>query len=301
MTGVAAGGVPRVADDERLDLLGRGQPPDRRDRRPRPIGRAAGPTGRVRLLAPRTATTCCVETPLEVSLAGSRVTARRVSRPPVRSARATPSIAAISGTISLRAMVATCSSPSGLVAAIDETTTGEALMLSAWTVGVAAVGQGGLGQRVLDRRGRLGHVAPERELGHDQRDRVGRRRLDQLEARDRADGSLDRAGHLFEHVRGSCAGVRRDHGHDRELDVGEELLLEAAPGGDAGDEEGGREQERHAPLAHGQTAEATHDWLSRVSVVVTDRSMARPRMSTERPTTSSSSASSRPSSSRSWR
>ena len=233
-------------------------------------------------------------------MAGSRVTARRVSRPPVRSARATPSIAAISGTISVRAMVATCSSPSGLVAAIDETTTGEALMLSAWTVGVAESGRRRLGQRVLDRRGRLGHVAPERELGHHQGDRVGRCGLDQLEARDRADGPLDRAGHLLEDVGGSCAGVRRDHRHDRELDVGQELLLEAAPGRDTGDEEGRREQERHAPLADGQAAEATHDWLSRVSaVVVTDRSMARPRMSTERPTTSSSSASSRLSSSRS--
>ena len=41
-------------------------------------------------------------------------------------------------------MVATCSSPSGLVAAMDETTTGDALMLSAWTVGVAESGRDAL-------------------------------------------------------------------------------------------------------------------------------------------------------------
>ena len=96
------------------------------------------------MFAPRTATTCCEDTPADVSLAGSSVTASRVSSPPVRSAFATPSIAAISGTISLRAMVATCSSPSGLVAAIDEMTTGEALMFSAWTVGVAESGRAAL-------------------------------------------------------------------------------------------------------------------------------------------------------------
>ena len=49
-------------------------------------------------------------------------------------------MAAISGMISVRAIVATSSRPSGFVAAIDEMTTGEALMFRAWTVGVTEAG-----------------------------------------------------------------------------------------------------------------------------------------------------------------
>ncbi len=75
------------------------------------------------------------------SLAGSSVMKTRSSRPPVRSARATPSIAWISGTISVRAMRPTSSRPLVPVDAIDAITTGDALMLRAWTVGVALSGR----------------------------------------------------------------------------------------------------------------------------------------------------------------
>ena len=59
-------------------------------------------------------------------------------------------------------------------------------------------------------------------------------------------------GDLLGDVRRAGARVRRDDGDDREVDVGQELLLEAAPGRDAGDEQGGREQERDAALADGE-------------------------------------------------
>ena len=99
------------------------------------------PEGRVRLLAWRTPTICWLVMVAAAILAGSSVMKTRSSRPPVTSARATPSIPRISGTISVRAICATSSRPSDPVAAIDEMTTGEALMLSAWTVGWADAGR----------------------------------------------------------------------------------------------------------------------------------------------------------------
>ena len=99
------------------------------------------PEGMVRLFACRVETTCWVERPDAASLAGSNVTNRRSSRPPVRSARATPSMALISGRISVRAIAANPPRPSIVVAAIDAMTIGEALMLSAWTVGSTLAGR----------------------------------------------------------------------------------------------------------------------------------------------------------------
>ena len=92
------------------------------------------PAGSVRLLAWRTPTIWLVERPASASFAGSRVTTSCSSVPPVRSARATPSSAWISGTISVRAISATRSRPSWDVAAIDALMTGAWLMFSAWTV-----------------------------------------------------------------------------------------------------------------------------------------------------------------------
>ena len=116
---------------------------------------------------------------------------------------------------------------------MDAMITGDALMLSALTVGVTVWRQARVLQVLLDRGADLLHVGPERELGDDERQRVGGRGLEALEARHAADGALDRLGHLLRDVRGAGAGERRDDGDDRELDVRQELLLEAAPGEDA--------------------------------------------------------------------
>jgi hypothetical protein len=56
-------------------------------------------------------------------------------------------------------------------------------------------------------------------------------------------------------------GIRRDDGHDRERDVRQQLLLEAAPGEDARDEQGGGEEERDAPLRDGELGQAGHELL----------------------------------------
>ena len=48
-------------------------------------------------------------------------------------------------------------------------------------------------------------------------------------------------------------------GDDRELDVRQELLLEAAPRRDAGDEQRAGQQQRDAPLADGQLGETVHE------------------------------------------
>ena len=154
------------------------------------------------------------------------------------------------------------SSPSDPVAAIDEMTTGEALMLSAWTVGSADAGRLALAIASVIAGGRRLDVGAERELGDDQRDRVRRGRLDGLEPRHAADRVLDRLGHLLGDVGRAGARVRRDDRDDREVDVRQELLLEAAPGGGPGEEQGRGEQERDAPLAQGQATQATHGRVS---------------------------------------
>ena len=172
------------------------------------------------------------------------------------------------GTISVRAMVADLLEPVGLVAAIDEMTTGEALMLSAWTsasrsrAGPPWPARPGSPRSSLARRSRTRTGSPP-----------GRSSWTRSTGSTRAGGSRRwraRSGGSTCSRTSDEPGtrVRRDDGHDRELDVRQELLLEAAPGRDTGDEEGRREQERHAPLADGHAAEATHDWLPRVSVVV---------------------------------
>jgi hypothetical protein len=102
-----------------------------------------------------------------------------------------------------------------------------------------------LGQRRLD-------VGPVLELGHDEGERVRGRGLHPLEARHAGDRALHGLRHLLGDVRGARAGQGHDHGDDRELDVGQELLLEAAPGADAGDEQGTGEQEGDAPLGKGE-------------------------------------------------
>ena len=66
-------------------------------------------------------------------------------------------------------------------------------MLRAETVGSTRLGQAGVGDVLLDRGERLLDVRAVRELGDDQGDRVGRGRLDGLQARHAGDGALDRA------------------------------------------------------------------------------------------------------------
>ena len=64
-----------VADDQVLDLLDGGEAADRRDRDLATRRPESWPDGKVRLLACRTPTICCVEMPDAASLAGSSVTA----------------------------------------------------------------------------------------------------------------------------------------------------------------------------------------------------------------------------------
>ena len=196
-TGNDAG--PPVADDERADLVDRGEAADGRHRDLRAVGRdLPGRDGQVVRL--QHADDLLAGDPEAAILVGSRVTKMRSSRPPVRSARATPSSALISGTISVRAIRPTSARSSLPLAAIDETTTGEALMLSAWTVGSARGRQVGAGDRLVDGRGRLLDVGAVRELADDQRDGVRRRRPEQLEPWDAGDGVLDRLGDLVRDV-----------------------------------------------------------------------------------------------------
>ena len=151
---------------------------DRRDRDARAVGRQlAGREGQVVRLqdARRSAGWRC---PDAASLVGSRVTARRSSRPPARSTCATPSMPEISGTISVAGDLAASSRPPsrrGRDRRDDDRRrvdvergdrrrrplpAGRPWRCSA---SIAAV-------RLLD-------VRPVRELGDDQGDRVGRRRL----------------------------------------------------------------------------------------------------------------------------
>ena len=69
---------------------------------------------------------------------------------------------------------------------------------------------------------------------------------------DAGDGPLDGLGDLLGHVGGTGPGIRRDDRDDRELDIREELLLEAAPGVDTADEHGDREEQRDASPADGE-------------------------------------------------
>src|SRR4051812_41789934 len=118
-----------------------------------------------------------------------------------------------------------------------------------------------------------------------------------LEPRNAGDGILDRLGHLLGHVRRAGTGVRGDDRDDGKIDVREEFLLEAAPGGDPGNEKGAGEQEHDAPLAEGDAAETAHEAFSRLwlccafglgSGSAVKRSMARSRIAIDSSTQASS-------------
>ena len=122
-----------------------------------------------------------------------------------------------------------------------------------------ALRQAGVGDALFDRGESLLDVRAVLELGDDQGDGVGRGRLHGVEPGDAGDGAFDRLGHLVGDVLRAGTRVRGDHGDDRELDVGQEFLLEAAPRRDAGDEERAGQKERDAPLADGQRGETVHE------------------------------------------
>ena len=177
---------------------------------------------------------------------------------------------------------ATSSSPPLPVAAIDAMTTGEALMLRAWTVGVADGRQVRLGDGSW-----IAAVVSLTSVPNENWATTSEIEFDDVDCMTSsrgtpADGVLDRLGDLLGHVGRAGARVRRDDGDDREVDVRQELLLEAAPGRDAGDEQGAGEQERHAPLAEGEAAETTHEaspgawWLAGrwIAASMAARSMA---------------------------
>ena len=163
--------------------------------------------------------------------------------------------------ISVRAMSAAVWRSVEPTAETDATTTGAVLKLNAPTVGSTPFGRLVVRRFGLDRGDGLVEVGAVVELGEDERERVGRRRAELGQAGHAGDGSLDGLRDLLGHVRGAGAGIRRDDGDDRERDVGQQLLLQAAPGEDAGDEEGGGEEERDAPLRDGELGQAGHDWL----------------------------------------
>ena len=140
-------------------------------------------------------------------------------------------------------------------------------MLSAWTVGLDAGRQSRLGERVLDRRGRRVTSVPNENWVT-----TSEIELDDVDWIVSSRGTPPMAfsiglGHLLGDVGRAGARERRDDRDDRELDVRQELLLEAAPGRRSGDEQGRGEQERDAPLADGDPAEAAHEWVSPWSVV----------------------------------
>ena len=191
-------------------------------------------------------------------------------------------------------MVATCSSPSGLVAAIDETTTGEALMLSAWTVGVAVSGRDALASASWIAAVVSGTLVPNANWVT-----TSEIELDDVDWISSSRGIAPMARSIG---RVTCSRTSED----------------PAPGYGVttvttGNSMSGRSSCLRLPQAEipatkraaanrsvtlrlltarrlrRLTTGSPGSWL----VMVTDRSMARPRMSTERPTTSSSSASSR--------
>ena len=93
------------------------------------------PDGMVMLFAVRTPTTCACDTFALASFAGSSVIATCCSAPPLTSTLATPSMPRRAGWISVWVIRAASLRPSGVVAAMDAMITGDALMLSAATVG----------------------------------------------------------------------------------------------------------------------------------------------------------------------
>ena len=227
------------------------------------------PDGSVRLLAWRIPTICWVETPDAASLVGSSVTARRSSRPPVRSTWATPSMPDSSGTISVRAISATSSRPPSVVDAIDETTTGVALMFRAEIVGSTPSGRPALAIPSW-----TAVVASLTSVPYENWAMTSEIELDEVDWSASSRGTPEMA---FSTGFVTCSAtsdepdtrVRGDDGDDRELDVRQEFLLEAAPGRDPGDEQGGGQQQRDAALADGELTEATH-WGLPWSVAAVD-------------------------------
>ena len=212
------------------------------------------------LLACRTPMTCWPVTPAAAIARGSRVICSCGSSVPVRSALATPSSACTAGNL-------VGGDPRGRSKSVligrrdrgDDHRRG--VDVESADARVDAGGQAQAAQVLLDRRLRLLDVGAELELGDQQGYRVGRRRLQMSQPRHGLDRALDRLGDLAGDVGRTGAGIWRDDGDDGEVDVGQQLLLERAPGADAGDEQSDREQQRDAALADGELGESTH-WVS---------------------------------------
>ena len=137
-------------------------------------------------------------------------------------------------------------------------TTGEALMLRAWTVGVAVAGRFALAMASS-----IAAVVALTSVPNENWATTSEIELDDV------DWMVTRRGmplmafsiglrHLFGDVGRPGTRERRHDRDDREIDVGQKLLLQAAPRRETGDEQGAGEQERDAPLAEGDPAEATH-------------------------------------------
>ena len=161
-----------------------------------------------------------------------------VVAPPVRSADETPGMARISGSSSSRAM-ARRGRPGRAPAAgpTAATMTGWSLMLTRRDARLDALGQVELAERRLDGGTRLLDVGAVLELGDDQGQRVGGRGRKRLQARHALDGLLDGHGHLQRDVLGAGARLGRDDGHEGQLDVRQQLLLQAGPTRQAAEEQ----------------------------------------------------------------
>ncbi len=98
------------------------------------------------------------------------------------------------------------------------------------------------------------------ELRHDDARALARRRGDALDAVDRLDTVLERLDHLLLDDIGGGALVRRQHGHHREFDGRQELLLELWDRDGAEGDRHDRHQRYQAPLYEAESGQPGHGW-----------------------------------------
>ena len=190
--GAAGAGAPRSGPDGGSSPCGarrrrgsRSPRPSRTARSSRPGSASSvgsSPPGIVMLFACRTPIACCIETPASAIASGSRVMTSRSSRPPARSADATPGMRLELGDDLGRAISAASSRSVSPWADTDATTTGAALKLNEPTVGSTPFGSVAVREVLLDRGDGLVEVRAVVELGEDERERVRRRRLQLAQA-----------------------------------------------------------------------------------------------------------------------
>ena len=170
-----------------------------------------------------------------------------------------------------------------MLAAMDAMTTGEALMLRAWTVGSALAGRFARAIASL-----IAAVVSFTFVPYENWLTTSEIELDDV---DRSSSSRGTPLMAFSIGLVICSatsddpapGYGRHDRDDREVDVRQELLLEASPRRESGDEQGRSEEERDAPLADGDPAESAHGWVSPWWMVEVERSSVAAAAAVERP------------------